>query len=98
MALLHGPLGKRARLEGLDVLGALPVEADFGERRQAGAQALLRQDGHPPFDHAGIDQPLHPAQAGGRRGVHDAREVVVRKRRITLKLIQDAQVGRVKRD
>jgi hypothetical protein len=43
VALLYRYLGHGARLERSEVFGALPIERDFDDRTQAGAELLSRQ-------------------------------------------------------
>ena len=67
-ALLHRRIGDRARLERIEVLGALVVERDLDDRRADPAPSFSgASSATAALDHAGVDQSLHAAQARGRR-------------------------------
>ena len=77
ITLLHAGVGRRALLEGGQMLGALAVQRDLDDRAQAVAQPLVRQQRHAALDHAGLHQPAHAAQCGGRRHVRGGGQVLV---------------------
>jgi hypothetical protein len=72
-ALLHRGIVHGALLEGLQMFGALPIQRDLDDGAQAPHPAPGRQQRHPALDDAGVHQPAHPAQRGGRRGVRALR-------------------------
>ena len=98
MALPHRRLGQRARLECGQVLGTLTVERDLDESRQAESQSFGGQQRDPPFDDARLDEPLDAAQARCGRKPEVSRQGVVRQRRVPLQMVEDPQIGGVKRD
>ena len=61
-----GRLGDDLGLEGRQMLGALAIQGDFDQGREAGSELVRRQQRDAALDHAGIDQALDAAQTGGR--------------------------------
>src|SRR5690349_8965602 len=98
MALQHRRLGDRARLERGEGLGALAIEGDLDDRRQARPAARRREDRDTPLDDPTLDEALDATQAGGRRDVGTRGKRFVRQRRVFLELAQYPQIGGVESD
>jgi hypothetical protein len=64
VALPDRVVGDRARFERGQRLGALAVERDFDERRQAVAERICGEEGNPALDDSGANQRFDPSKCG----------------------------------